>query len=488
MDLKRTQTEWTDLMREFVLWLRLHRQLSDFRRRYILERIRVLETHDEDDATSNWTFAGAIRNVNCTEDGRLFTNLNDETPGAGQAEVQVYSDSAKTALVAEGDAADNNTITLVEQNNSGLSGTVDIGVVAASDTDIVLLLDIDEESKGDAAFGASLGSRGSARSFKVKLTALGSALATELIIAKTDIENAFIRTRLQEFLKSPLTAVITVTEAVDSNGDALITQIGLLPELSDAMDDETVAPAQTVDRNLSTSSAPIFDPDNLGFGAITILALRDQLITGRITFTCTAGKATTLAETFSASIKADDGRILRAPLALTIKKEWESHFIGIRARLDRTIIDVEPVGPDQINTYVVNGETLTNTDVGKIYEELTDLAGTRTVKWFSNAAKTLLVAEGNGPDGVITMVEQNGSGLSGSCVVAFTGTDLGIVVDLQPFALNESFVIDVSNPRTGVIQTLFADIWGISLPSVVAPGTLPDAIIKESTDHIAAIS
>ncbi len=71
---------------------------------------------------------------------KLYVTLTDETPGAGQARVSVYKDSARTLLVAQGEGANSTTITLSEQNNSGLSGTVALATPSATNSSIELTI------------------------------------------------------------------------------------------------------------------------------------------------------------------------------------------------------------------------------------------------------------------------------------------------------------------------------------------------------------
>ena len=486
-DLGKTQAQWDAIFEEFFMYLRVLSQLRELQQRYGLTRTKVLELFEQSAVVSKWTFAGVKRGVNTDEGGKLFVNLNDETPGAAQAQIQVYSDSAKTALIAQGDAADGATVTLAQQNNSGLTGTALLGTVAASDVDIVLSLDLDEESKALTLFGTSDASREAFRAFMTRIESLTTTFLNQTSSQKTNMETNFIRTRLAEFLGSGTTLIISADESLDSNGEVVVKFTGLLAELTDAMNDETTAGVQSVRENIVTVAAPAFDPDNIGKGTVTNISDRDYAPNGTVTFKCTAGKATTLQELFEATLIDEDGRTLRARTSLQILKEWESSSFGFRIKLNRTIIDTLD-GSNQVSGYVVAGETLTNTDVGKIYLELTDVAGTRTVKWFSNAAKTAQVAEGSRVgDGIITMLQKNASGLSGSVTVAYTVDDLDIVVDLQPFVLDDVFSIVVTNDEAGLIQTLFKDVWGFSLESAVSPAeTISEDLLREGVDHVLA--
>lgn len=100
----------------------------------------ITEANDGGTALSTWVLAGVRPGFNTDSAWKIYVTLTDETPGAGEARVSLYSDAARTALVAQGSAANNNTVTLAEQNNSGLSGTVALAAPSATDSDIELTL------------------------------------------------------------------------------------------------------------------------------------------------------------------------------------------------------------------------------------------------------------------------------------------------------------------------------------------------------------
>jgi hypothetical protein len=86
-------------------------------------------------------------------------------------------------------------------------------------------------------------------------------------------------------------------------------------------------------------------------------------------------------------------------------------------------------GGDQLSLWNFKGLDLsTNTDAaGKLYVELADSGGTRTVSVYDDSGKSSLVAEGSlAGNGNVMLAEQNSSGLSGSVYVAYTGNDTDI--------------------------------------------------------------
>lgn len=485
VDLKKTQAEWTALFREFIQYARPLNQFINLRRRYVEDRNRVLEQFDVDQFTSNWKLSGVERGINSPEDGRLFVKIDDETPGAAQATIGLFKDSALGApdKVAEGNGADSSTVTLAEQNNSGISGTVDIGVVTASSTDRVLAIDIDEPLKARTAFAKDQVGNIVLTKFLAQLDTIATNVLSLAVTLKSDLETNFIRRRLSDFLKSATVVVATSVDTIDTNGDVTVTLSGLLEELSDAMNDETVGGQQSIKPNAVTVATAEFDPDNTGQGTVTNISTRENAATGTLIFTCTSGVPDTLDEVFSVIMKLVGGQILTPQLTLTAKKEWEASVVGVRLKLNRTITDQND-GGNQVSNYVVNGETILNTDKGVIYQNLTDTAGTRKLEWFKDTARTLLVASGTKVgDGTIVLAEANVSGLSGSADVIYTGDDIDIIVNLNPFAVGDIFTVEVTNDEAGAIQTMFRAIFNFPIESNASP-TIPDTILLEGRDII----
>ena len=94
------------------------------------------EYNDNNNQLSDWSFAGLSYGNNTDADGKLYIDL--AVGGAGH-QVSVYSDSARSALVAQGDIAASGTVTLAEKNASGLTGTVVLTWTGA-DGDIYLVV------------------------------------------------------------------------------------------------------------------------------------------------------------------------------------------------------------------------------------------------------------------------------------------------------------------------------------------------------------
>jgi len=88
---------------------------------------------------------------------------------------------------------------------------------------------------------------------------------------------------------------------------------------------------------------------------------------------------------------------------------------------------------DQLSSWSIHGATEVNTDEGILYATLTYADPVRTVRLYRDPALDPqdLMAEGSASaDGVITLAERNGSGLSGSVTVTFRAVDMEILYGL----------------------------------------------------------
>jgi len=90
----------------------------------------VIESGDTANELDNWSLDGVVFSFNTDEARKLYVTLSEPAPGTYK--VELFKDAAKTALVAEGSRVGNGTIILTAQNNSQLSGTVDVTWTAGS--------------------------------------------------------------------------------------------------------------------------------------------------------------------------------------------------------------------------------------------------------------------------------------------------------------------------------------------------------------------
>ncbi|HVY60913.1 MAG TPA: hypothetical protein VHF22_04635 [Planctomycetota bacterium] len=92
----------------------------------------VTKAGDTDAALSAFVLNGVRPGFNTSADFKLYAKYEGETPGAGSARVSLYSDAARTQLVAQGSGLYTATVALAAQNGSGLSGSIALASVTAS--------------------------------------------------------------------------------------------------------------------------------------------------------------------------------------------------------------------------------------------------------------------------------------------------------------------------------------------------------------------
>jgi len=116
----------------------------------------ITETGDDQNQLDNWAFNDAEKGVNTDDAGKLYISLSD---AAGTRNVNVYKDSARNNLVAQGQHAGDGEVTLTEQNGSGLTGTVDV-TYTQDDNDIELKLPFAFEVGDKFYFSTSITDKG----------------------------------------------------------------------------------------------------------------------------------------------------------------------------------------------------------------------------------------------------------------------------------------------------------------------------------------
>jgi hypothetical protein len=126
----------------------------------------ITETGDENNQLSDWSFTGAKKGVNTDRDGKLYVTLTDVS---GTRTVSCYKDPSRTQqhLVCQGSRSGNGTVTLTEQNNSGLSGSVSV-TYTANDNNIELKLEFPFTVGDKFYFSTSITAKGNFQYFFVE--------------------------------------------------------------------------------------------------------------------------------------------------------------------------------------------------------------------------------------------------------------------------------------------------------------------------------
>jgi hypothetical protein len=102
----------------------------------------ITEANDDGNLVGTWALTGLRPGINTSSGWVLYVTVDADYGDGTTTRVALYSDSARTALVAAGTIVDGSvpgTVTLTAQNNSGLSGSVALASVpVADDEDITL--------------------------------------------------------------------------------------------------------------------------------------------------------------------------------------------------------------------------------------------------------------------------------------------------------------------------------------------------------------
>lgn len=88
---------------------------------------------DDTGQITRWNLNGAVWGQNTDPEGMIYVTLTN--PAAAAFRVELYLDAGRTKLMASGEIATvSGAVKLAEENNSGLSGVVDIAYTADSAT------------------------------------------------------------------------------------------------------------------------------------------------------------------------------------------------------------------------------------------------------------------------------------------------------------------------------------------------------------------
>lgn len=482
MDLSWSQTQWTDFFQRVGLVASVYHFLDRIRDELKRDEIIVEEYYDPNEHLTNWVLTGVdlFTNVETTLGaGLLYVSI---AANADNWDVNIWKDSTRVALVAKAtDIAAGATGVLAEQNDSGISGTVDLAVGIAADTNIWLrpkcgLLRQINTLPIDDTFDSFL-----QVDMMDVLTDVVNGIGTSISKVESFVKRQlipWISNKMQSQEKtyqSPLESV--------SGGTVSFVNRGVLLDLIDAMNDETTAGAQIVETPNIGSISEAFDADNVGVGTVGTPTWLEYAENCLVTLECTV--ETIGSEEFSVVAKMDkDGSRITAQNSLMVKKTYISTDVGIESMtLVRTIVDAGGEN-DHFEDWAFSGETSVNTNGGVLY--CTYTAATKLLEIFSDTARAAgdLVASGtwDGIDGsTCTLTEQNESGLSGSVKIVQAAaadplTTNTLEVDLQVFKEEDRIYLDYSRTRLSKFELFFGRLFKTELPHIVSNGhTIWDA-------------
>lgn len=376
------QTTWNRFFRELGLWLAAIKALRNEARRFNAKRNRtqVFEINDTLSSTSEWTLTGVKIGTNTNEDGLLFVRITDETPGAGQATVDVYKTTGGGGgdKVATGSGANGATIALAAANSSGLTGTVKLATIGASESNDLHRLQVfpDWGLRAPVVWDNTVST--DPESNRIFLAALPRAesLVESAIAQMENGLRSWLATRWAQLMKSGQSEPIT-NDTTTTDGLVEVTYSGLLEDGRVNMRDETTPAAQTIVKNVVAAGAVSFDSQNQGAGAMSAPSMEEWAIPGTVRYECI--DSTIGAEEFAVSIiDAVTGEATKSENALRINETFADPLLGIRAALLTRSIALPSGASTNFSTTMtdhnVTGETAENTNDGFLYLKV--VAGT----------------------------------------------------------------------------------------------------------------
>lgn len=497
------QTVWNKTFRRFGWILSNVKKLRDLERFYDGSRLRtqVFEINDTLASTSAWTLAGVVIGTNTNEDGQLFVRITDESPGAGQATVNLYKTTGGGGgdLVATGSAANGAVATLTASNSSGLTGTVTIGTVGASESnDLHRLLVFpdafvrsrsifDGTSQEDGANKASIDSACSATRSQI----------SSAIVSWTAMAQTFLRSEWARIMKSSQDTTQTVVKDTREDEGAITSRFaGLLEDGRANMADETTPAAQTLLKRTVTPGSASFHASNTGTGTMATPTMEEWAGDGLIRLSCF--NSDTIPETFTVSQIIDaTGKSIVAAKKLTLGRVYADPTIGIRAM---TLLRAWTFPTGSTNDvsltqadWSLSGETADFTNDGIIYLKVTGSTGAWVITGYSSStydsAYAVFTSAAGAAGATVVLSASNGSGITGTGEIGSaptTGNTASINLKFFKTARSadgkaDEVTVDVVVTRGGEFQERLVELFGYALNSAASGETIDDSYVSAGT-------
>jgi len=449
--------DFKKLFKRLGLLHRIYKDIETLRDKIRDYSFSIEEFGDVDSQLSSWSLSGVEFETNTDVDGLIYVSLDYN--GVDTYTVSLFKDSGRTEKVAEGTTGSSTgTVSLSEQNDSGLSGLVNLDYSNDS-TDIYLKIIPDfrlvlkwlSPEEGEEWQEA----------YQRFVFDLLDKLKAQMESALSKVESSFDKFLTDAWAKLVGSTESTITSQdvdTDASGDTTISYEGLAGDFADSMDDVGVS---VTEAGFSVSSE--FDDDNTGEGEID--ATLDPLAHCRLaeaTLECT--DETIGSETFEVKGRLPDDTIVYPESDLVVKKHWKSPALGLNMRILRAITDtIDDVYVD-VSQWSFSGETSANTDGGILHAKFT--TSDSKFHFYSSAAKqsTDEVAESEEitGSGTFDIEEVNNSGLTGTVVVlSVPPSDINFQVDLHVFKEGDKIRLSFTSTLSEY-NRLFG--WAMSTP------------------------
>jgi hypothetical protein len=478
-----TQVEWTDAFKRLGFFLQSRRRMNYLSDVFSSYKSKVWSWVDPNTTLKDFNLVGIKRGVNTDPSGLLWAYVFDAGGGNRTVDVHKGFPLGGGNKVASGTRAGNGVVTLIEVNNSGLSGVVTL-TYTINET-LVLILDVAYPKWIDAfekdLIDKSLADAKSDLDSETQnaLEGLVADLAVAQGSLKSVLDSQFFLNFLSNLIDSGETGVWTPRETVGLNGEIVIVRTGVIQDMIESMNGS--APAQKVQENIVAFSAFAPGATNSPDGDFTTTSkvAQQNCRNEKCKIRCIKSLTSTK-ETFEVSASLTGTMRLRA----TIGGTYKSLDLGCEFLLDRKITTTSAA----LTLISVSGETSDSiSSEGKIYTRLTNPSGTtRKLECFKHSSRleAYKVAEGQRDgDGVIVASAYGAFGLTVQATVAYVG-DEDAEINLHIVQINDYWEFDLTNDELGVFQTMISRMYpGAVLPASGAP-TLDDGEARLPLDPL----
>ena len=489
-DLGKTQAEFNHfLQEEFCLFLSAMRVLRETLDTFRYEREQTV-IWDQRGYISSVTLAGIDYGVNTTEDGLLYVRI---TANGGNWDLDFYKATGagggdKVATVTNLAAA--GTSALTAANSSGISGSVTLSASVAAVAADTLVLWIKQDFRKRAT--VKMDGTGSKDANTLALVVgMCDGVERALLQAKAVVRSAITRWATevgqsgQTFMGRSFAALISDAALTDASGSVSRRRTGFLPELKEAMTDDTVAGEQDVVKITISAGAGSFDSGNTGLGAVSSHTPLEHCPAAVWRFECEAGADTgdTGSERFSgrAKIAGTDEEFTFS--GLVVGQQWTGPLGFGPITLTRTMSKTND-GSNLVfaaaSGAVVTGMNDANSDTGTFYAKTEANGGNWDISFYKSSNQTAgdLVAKATNiaASAAFTATAKNGSGLTISWTMGGTVSAVtNITLDTNPFVTQnadgvpDNFSVTTSISGTpGLIQLTVGEELGYALNSDTA--------------------
>lgn len=488
-DLAKTQAQWNKfLKRELALEVSILRLLREVRDQFRFERTQVvvLDSRTGFVGTAGISLSGVDLNSNTAVGGFLYARIT----GAGPYTVTIYKATGGGGgdAVASGSANANATATLTASNSSGITGTwaLPSSVSTTTDDTLILFPIVDYRKRARQVYDGT--ANRDAATMAATIDGIDSVEGL-LDQAIASWRGTIRRTRTElglsgaDFMgRSYPEGLIQDSVRQGASGEVTRIRSGFLPELGEAMEDDTVAGEQDILRRVTAAAAGVFDAANTGLGAVASSTPMEHCPAGVWKFRCVAGTDTGQggSERFDGTFKASD-RDEEFPFSgLIVGQQWTGPFGLGPITLTRTLSKTND-GSNNVfaaaSGAVVTGAKDANTDAGVLHVSVTANGGNWDIAFYKSSNRTAgeLVAQATNiaSSAAFVATEKRGSGITVSwtlggtvSAIATITLNLNFFVTQNSDGVPDSFSITTSVSGTpGIMQEIIGDELDYSLNS-----------------------